>query len=157
MKEVAGDFDAVSLAGLAGSTCRDQHHACRCDSERSPPGWLPDVADEDGWQRLGRRIRSERSRRWPVRADFAAECGIGDRTIAAIENAERHNFKATTIEAVELALGWEYGSAERVRNRMQPKYIVELDPDFVALRNIWPSLPVAARRMVVEIAKRAVE
>lgn len=92
-----------------------------------------------------------------MRRDFAAACGIGDRTLAAIENAERTNFKTATIEAVEFALGWEYGGAERVRRALQPLYVIDQDPALAEIRDLWPRIPGGARRMLLDLARRAVD
>lgn len=107
----------------------------------------------EGAVRLGKKIREERARRWKRRADFAEACGYRVRVIAALENAERENFSPDTIAAVESVLGWEPGSAERVKadRRIRRRE----DALFVRLRDLWPDLSVDARRMLVELAERA--
>jgi hypothetical protein len=111
------------------------------------------VADE-GWIRLGETIRKERSRRWPRRPDFARACGLGMRVVTALERHERTNFTDETIAAVEAALGWEPGSADRVRAGLRPRRLE--DPDFARLRGLWPLLSPDARRMLVRLAEDAV-
>lgn len=103
--------------------------------------------------RLGRRVRVERSRRWPTRLDFAEESGLSDRVLGAIETAERANFSAKTIERLESALGWEFGSAARVRGGLEPLYVE--DPNLRRLRDAWPHLSADSRRMLADIAERA--
>lgn len=113
--------------------------------------------DDEGWRRLGRRVKLERSRRpaWRRRKDFAAACGLGERTIAALENAERQNFTADVIAAVESTLGWEIGDAERVRQGLEPNR--RHDPRLTRLLEIWPLLTPDAQRMLLELAERARE
>lgn len=109
----------------------------------------------EGAIRLGKAIRAERSRRWSRRTDFADACGLKSRVIAAIENAERENFSPDTIAAIEAGLGWEPGSAERIRKGQRP--IRREDPLLVRLRDVWPHLSRDSRRMLVELAERAIE
>ncbi len=111
--------------------------------------------DEEGWRRLGKRVRSERSRRWPVLKDFAAQCGLGTRVISALELGERTNFSPATIAAVEDALGWEPGSADRIRAGLRP--LQRDDPQLTRLRSLWPRLSPDARRMLLDLAERALE
>lgn len=113
------------------------------------------MADVEGWRRLGERVEAERTRHraWRRRKDFAAACGLGERTIAALENAERTNFTSDVIAAVESTLGWEVGDAERVRNGLEPNR--RHDPRLSRLLEIWPSLTPDAQRMLIEMAERA--
>lgn len=106
-----------------------------------------------GWVRLGQRIKAERSRRYPTRVAFARACGLGDRVLAAVENAERTNFAPTTIEAIEAALGWHYGSAARVMSGMEPDRIE--DPRLAELRDLWPRLTAEAQDLLVDLARRS--
>ncbi len=109
----------------------------------------------EGARRLGVAVRAERSRQWPRRADFAAVSGVGLRVIAAIENAERDNFSPDTLAAIEAALSWEPGSAERARAGLRPRRYE--DPGLTRLRALWPRLSADARRMLVDLAERAVD
>lgn len=99
------------------------------------------------------RIRTERARRWPRRPDFARECGLSVRLVGALERGERHNVSAESIAAIERTLGWEPGSAERVRAGLRP--MRRDDPELVRLRDIWQELSPDARRMLLAIAERA--
>lgn len=108
---------------------------------------------DEGWVRLGRRVKAERSRRWATRVDFAAACGLGDRVLAALENAERTNFRASTIEAVEATIGWHFGSADRVRAGMEPEWIE--DSGLTELRDLWPRLTPEVRAVLVDLARRS--
>lgn len=108
-----------------------------------------------GWIQLGNAVRTERSRRWPRRREFARECGLSERVITALELHERDNFSTETIAAVEAALGWEPGSAQRIRNGLPPRR--REDADLARLRTLWPRLSRDARRMLVRIAEDALE
>lgn len=108
---------------------------------------------DEGWVRLGDVVRSERARRWPRRRDFARECGLGERVITALERHERDNFSTETIAAVEAALGWEPGSADRVRAGLRPQRLE--DADLARLRSLWPRLSRDSRRMLVRLAEDA--
>lgn len=110
---------------------------------------------DEGWVRLGDVVRRERSRRWPRRREFARECGLSERVITALELHERDNFSAETIAAVEAALGWDPGSAERVRSGLRP--VRREDADLARLRTLWPRLSRDARRMLVRFAEDALE
>lgn len=108
-----------------------------------------------GAHRLGEAIRSERARRWRKRGDFAAACGLKERVVAAVENAERENFSQDTLSAIEGALGWAPGSAMRVKAGLRP--LRAKDPLFNRLREVWWRLSPDARRMLVDLAERAAE
>jgi hypothetical protein len=108
-----------------------------------------------GWKRLGEVVRAERSRRWPRRPDFAAHCGISVRVITAIERYERTNFSPETMAALESGLGWEPGSAARVRAGRRP--LRREDPDLAELRALWPRMSPDSRRMLVAVAKESID
>lgn len=103
--------------------------------------------------RLGKRILTERSRRWPRRPDFAAECGLSVRLLGAIERGERTNISEESLAAIEAALGWEPGSSERVRAGLRP--LLREDPDLTRLRELWHDLSPDARRMLLAVAEQA--
>lgn len=105
------------------------------------------------WARFGQRVRRERSRRWRVRRDFARACGLSERTIAAIENAERTNFGPEVLAAIEDTLGWEVGDVLRVLRGEDP--IRRVDERMARLLDMWPDLSPDAQRLVVEFARRA--
>lgn len=75
------------------------------------------------------------------------------RVLAAIENAERENISPDTIAAIEAALSWEPGSAERIRAGLTPRRYE--DPGLTRLRVLWPRLSSDARTMLVEVAERS--
>lgn len=100
-------------------------------------------------------VRAERSRRWRYRKDFADAAGLSERTIRALENAERTNFGLDVLAAVESALGWEVGDVTRVLQGRNPRR--RLDERIVRLLDLWPSLSEDAQRLVVEFAERAKE
>lgn len=107
------------------------------------------------WSRLGAVIRAERSRHrgWRRREEFARACGLSVRTIEALENGERHNFSVETVGAIEMALGWEPGSAQRVLHGLPP--VRQVDEHMARLQSFWDQLPTEARRLVVDFAERA--
>lgn len=107
----------------------------------------------NGARRLGRRIKQERARIWSRQADFADACGLSVRVVTALENGERENFKVETIAAVETALRWVPGSADRVRRGLEPR--VEPDADLARLWDLWPALSLEARRMLLAAAEVA--
>lgn len=111
------------------------------------------MAVDEGWKKLGRRVQAERSRRWKTRPEFAEACGLSARVIAALELGERANYRQSTIDRVEATLGWEHGSADLVRRGRRPVRVE--DEYLIELRALWPGLSSDARRMLVELARRA--
>lgn len=99
-------------------------------------------------------MRRERSRRWPRRGDFAAYCGLSTRVVTALELAERDNFSDDTLAAIEGALAWEPGTAERIRAGLRPRR--REDPELARLRALWPRLSADSRRMLIALAENAV-
>ena len=92
-----------------------------------------------GWERLGRRIRAERGRLGYTVEVFAAETGLSPRTIRAIETGKHTGRpRESTLARIELALGWQAGSAERVVEGGRPRDV----PDPLLARVIagWPRL-----------------
>lgn len=92
-------------------------------------------------------------RRWRYRTDFARACGVSVRELAALENAERENIGPEVLAAVEVALGWEVGSATRILQGRERR--LRMDPRLVRLLDLWPTLSEDAQRLVVEFAERA--
>lgn len=111
------------------------------------------MADDEGWRQLGRRIRLERSRRWPRRPDFARAAGLSDRVVGEVERAERPNFSPDTLAGIEYALGWAPGSCDLIRAGRQPRRVE--DPEFTRIRDAWPRLSPDARRMLAAVAEHA--
>jgi transcriptional regulator with XRE-family HTH domain len=107
-----------------------------------------------GWLALGRLVvRERRAQRFRTRREFAAHIGISTRTLDSLETGAREAYSADTIAAVEIALGWEPGSVERVVAGSTPSPV--RDPELDRLLRAWRALPVEARRMLAEIAERA--
>lgn len=104
-----------------------------------------------GWRRLGARIKSERSRQWPRRRDFAAICGVSVRLLSDLENGNRSNFLPETIAVIEAVLGWEPGDAERVKNGLEPNR--QYEPGLVRIIELWPQLDDKTRRTLVNFAE----
>lgn len=113
------------------------------------------------WGRAGAVVRSERRKYeyWRRSGDFARRCKIGVRTLRALETGKighRASFSETTLSAVEDALGWQRGSIEHVaRYGGKPRY--ERDSDFKRIERAWPALPPKVRRMLADVAERALE
>ena len=108
---------------------------------------------DDGWGRLGRRIVSERSRRWRTREDFAHATGLSTRTLDDIETGRRSNYREQTLAAVEATLGWAQGTCERVVQGGRVRR--EMDPSLVRLMDVWPRLSPDARAMLADMAERS--
>ena len=105
------------------------------------------------WSQLGKRIRDERARQWPHRADFAAVVGVSVRTLVDLERGLRSNFSPDTLAAVEAALGWVAGSCDRVRAGLEPRRWE--DPMLTRLRILWPRMSSDARRIMLDLAEHA--
>ncbi len=77
---------------------------------------------DERWQRLGRLLVERRVELgYTNRTRFASDKGFKNtRVLAAIENAERTNFDATTITSIELAYGWRLGSIKNVLDGGDP-------------------------------------
>lgn len=101
---------------------------------------------------MGARILAERSRRWRTRDDFVAATGLSRRVLGDLERGARSNYAASTLAAVEAALGWSPGSCERIVQGGRP--VINIDPLFLRLRDAWQYLTPDARRMLVAIAEQ---
>lgn len=102
-------------------------------------------------ERLARAVLSARRRRWRRRSDFARACGLSVRTILAIESGQPKHYRRATLAAVESALGWAPGDAERVMDGGDPT----LDPELQHVVNSWPRLSPQVRAIVVGIVDDA--
>lgn len=109
---------------------------------------------EQGWVRLGALIRSERSKLWRTRADFSAVTGLSVRLLADLETGARSRYKPETLSTIEGALGWAYGSCDRVV--AGGKVIREVDPSLARMHAVWPRLSRDARAMLADLAERNV-
>lgn len=105
------------------------------------------------WRTIGEALRRTRDVRRQTQSDFAHEIGISVRLLGQLEAGERRQYDPTTIHRVESALGWSHGSFDRVINGQPP--VVEADPLFARIRDAWPRLPIEARRLLSELAGRA--
>jgi len=104
-----------------------------------------------GWKRRGRLVRDERAGRWRTAKEFAAAAGLSESLVDDIENGRRDNFKSSTVEAVETALGWAPGSFERAGRSGHPERLA--DPEFERVRAAWPQLSIDARRILAALAE----
>lgn len=105
------------------------------------------------WQPIGDALRRTRDLRRQTQTDFSREVGISVRLLGQLEAGEPRQYDPTTVHRVESALGWAHGSFDRVVNGQPP--IVDADPLFARIRDAWPRLPVEARRLLSELAGRA--
>lgn len=106
------------------------------------------------WVRLGRVITAERVRRgYQSLGAFAAATGLSTTTLDSIEHGRKTSYGPSTLAAVEHALGWQVGSAERILNGLKP--LPDGDPDLTALLDAWPLLSAGSRRMLRILATEA--
>lgn len=104
-------------------------------------------------QSLADHVRRARALRRQTQAEFAEDVGVSVRTIGNLEAGEVRQYDAQTIARLEHALGWAPGSVERVLEGGAP--VVETDELLAIIRQAWPRLPVEARRLLAELAVRA--
>lgn len=75
---------------------------------------MPEPAD---WERLGALLQQQRvslDRRYRNRALFCRERGINYRLTQDIETGARDNYAVATLTHIELAYGWQPGSAAAI-------------------------------------------
>lgn len=106
-----------------------------------------------GWIRLGRRIASERSRRWKSRSEFAAAAGLSERLLDDLETGARSNFSTTTLAIIEGVLGWTHESARRYVEGGRITYSV--DPQLQRIIVRWPHIPARTRAIIEELSEVA--
>lgn len=111
---------------------------------------MPRMASGE-WKRLGRIVRAERARLgYHSVATFAKAAGLSSTTVDNVENARKSSYRADTIGALELALGWRAGSVQRVLDGHDPEH--DPDEDLAAIVAAWPRLSAGARRMLKILA-----
>lgn len=103
------------------------------------------------WQRLGRLVGDERARLRLSWAELARYAGIGERTLYKIRHAERSSYDDETLARLESALGWDYGSVQRVLDGREPVRLP--DPQLARVLHAWPDLTPAAREAVAATAE----
>lgn len=107
-----------------------------------------------GWRQLGDEIIARRAQLgYRSRPAFAAASGLSKRLLDDLETGARANYRPETITALEYALGWQPGSAERIRRGRRP--IIDVDTHMAALRLVWPRVPIEVREILVDQARRA--
>lgn len=93
----------IAVSPLSVATCRHQ-----------------DVGMAD-WQRLGEHVIARRTALgYKTRAQLAEASGISVRILGDIETGRRGRFDPKTLAALENALGWTVGSANRVATGGEP-------------------------------------
>jgi transcriptional regulator with XRE-family HTH domain len=107
----------------------------------------------EGWRRLGDLVRQERLKRRRTQAEFAAEIGMSVSQVGNIENAYKETYDLDTLWLVDIAMGWKYGSAERVSKGLDPE--VEPEPDMPRrLRELWAGLTPEQREAVIVLMEQ---
>lgn len=107
-----------------------------------------------GWERLGRRIKAERARKgFRTARELAEAAGVSPRTVEIIESASHTGQpRETTLAKIELALGWQPGSAERIVEGGRPREAT--DPLLQRMISAWPQLSGDEQVYLTEIAER---
>jgi DNA-binding XRE family transcriptional regulator len=108
------------------------------------------VAD---WQRLGDAVSARRSELGETRAAIAHAAGISPTTLYQLEKARQAGFDDRTLLAVERVLGWRPGSVQRVLEGGSA--VLQRDPDFTAIEQVWEKLAPGHRRMLRLLATEA--
>ncbi|MFI6168898.1 helix-turn-helix domain-containing protein [Nocardia sp. NPDC051052] len=76
---------------------------------------------EDDWTRLGRYVRTRRKAvGFATARALAAEMEVHERTIGNIERGARDSYNASTLTALEGALGWSPGDTGRILDGGEP-------------------------------------
>lgn len=104
-------------------------------------------------QSLADHLRRGRALRRQTQAEFAEDVGVSVRTIGNLEAGVARQYDPQTVARIEYALGWAPGSVQRVLEGLAP--VVEADELFAVVRHSWPRLPIEARRLLAEMAVRA--
>lgn len=114
-------------------------------AHRETPGVQP------GWRRLADAINEEVPRLAMSWEEFARHARFSTRILRDLRAGARTSYDAVTISKLEAALGWEHGSAERVRAGRQPVRIP--DAAMARVRHAWPYLSAEARDAVAALAE----
>src|SRR2546430_10348309 len=88
-----------------------------------------------GWRQLGDLFRRERLERKMTQAEFGVAVGMSEAQVRNIENGYRDRYDQDTLWLVDIAMGWQSGSSERVARGLEP--IEETDPNRVRFRELW--------------------
>lgn len=108
----------------------------------------------DGWARAAQLIVAARSRRFRTQQEFADEAGVSKRLIGDLETGRRSNYTDAKLAAIESVLGWEPGSIRSLAHGGRVK--IERDEAMIRLLDVWPLLSSDARRILAEVAERAI-
>jgi transcriptional regulator with XRE-family HTH domain len=103
----------------------------------------------EGWRRLGELFRRERLSRRLTQADFGAAVGMSEAQVRNIENAYRDRYDQDTLWLVDIAMGWQSGSSDRVSRELEP--IPETEPMMLRFRELWKQLTPEQRDAVVKL------
>lgn len=112
-----------------------------------------DCPDVEAWVRLGAYVVATRTRKgFRTRAAFARATRLSVRTLGAIERGDKTSYDPHTLATVEHALGWVPGSSENVLRGGEPiEGDATDDGDFATVLQVWPQLPMPARRFVAHM------
>jgi len=121
-------------------------------AERLPPSPLRFLlVTTEGWRRLGELFRRERLSRRLTQADFGSAVGMSEAQVRNIENAYRPRYDQDTLWLVDQAMGWQYGSSDRVSRELEP--IPETEPMMIQLREIWQELTPEQRELALRMMR----
>jgi transcriptional regulator with XRE-family HTH domain len=123
------------------------------DSARVPTPWGLSflLVTAEGWRRLGELVRQERFRRGRTQKQFGAELGMSPSQVANIENAYLDRYNEETHYLVDVGMGWQQGSMERVSKGLDP--IPETDPASIELRDLWQNLTPEQRELALRMLR----
>lgn len=106
------------------------------------------------WERVGEQIVRARSRLgYANRTQFSRASGVSKRVLDDLETGRRDNYRASTIERVEAALGWAPGSIIRTSEGRRP--VRQHDEQLQLLLDAWPHLSRDTRIVIADLVTHA--
>lgn len=104
---------------------------------------------DSGWRRLAEQIRSDAPSRFDTAAQLARAAGLSPRTIEDLTAGRRTRYRETTLYAVESALGWEHGAAQRIVEGGSVRR--QDDAGLARITDAWPRLTEQSRRVLLAV------
>lgn len=102
-----------------------------------------------GWRRLAEAIRSDATGRYDTLGQLARAAGLSTRTVEELTAGRRTRYRDSTLYAIEAALGWEHGDAQRVveggKRQRRP------DAGLARIEDAWPRLSERDRRVLLAV------